>query len=269
MISARLDTKKFDQIMLGLHDALIKDGRHGDANKLLKQQTRLFSLSAVQTTPPKNRKQGAGAVSSDLKHLFTAVNDDLLLEVGSEYGRDNIDGWITKKDGSVLNLIWDTIADNTNQMASVHRKYRSKSSGRVRTGIRPRKGVWQSRAVVSHSDRKRYIRDKQKMVGWLKASWAEAAIKLGQTRGITSFVRKHHPSPDSVLRLGNINRVAYPEAIVGSNAGGNRRIEDKIHTVFAKRLQAMARQTRLILRNYKRDAESGRRPRSKVKAITA
>ena len=163
----------------------------------LRQESRLMAVSlAHETQPYGNDKSaqalGQAAVNRDVRRLFATPQEAFALVLAQD-GQALADEFyvltsqgkpadaqalLQNKSGSKVRGV--PIADTPDP--AIHRAGRM-SNGRARNRI--------SQIVLNPKARDRYIKQKQRLVGFAKSGWATCARILGGTRGIPGWVSRN------------------------------------------------------------------------------
>lgn len=249
------DDVRFQVAINGLHDALIGDGRDGDAAFVVENQARIFLKKAIQLTPPKNKMQGEQAIEDDLKHIFTPADVDFLLyEFGGSRGY--VDQWFTNKKGEKVHAQFDALDIHGAGMAKYHAEKRN-ARGRIPSGkSRGNKigELWRAGYVVSYDAFTDYKRKIKERVGMRKSGWLKAYIAIGGKM------------PDWIMRqarralggvVNNLGAKGKPSILMSSHAPGAKDDQRMLATAFNYQAGAMERHITLIVNNYGRDIKLG------------
>lgn len=139
---------------------------------------RLLAIELINSTPPRNKKQGENAVKNDLERLFSQADTGFIDTVGAEHGLTNVDAWYARKarDGK-LNLKWDRLDVNGQGMRQHHLR-NVNNRGRVTRIIQHQFSEsfgnvleWRAKYVVSKEDFAAYLKKRQARVGSMRAGW--------------------------------------------------------------------------------------------------
>ncbi len=259
MLTADIDTTRFNTVMESLHDALIGQGK--DVSTLLRDEHKRLTRTIVNftaPTPASGAKQtGELAVKKDLYSLISEAGPDLIDRVGSKYGLNNISAW-----SGNTHLIWDHLDPNGTQLAELHNEYRQRSSGRPYRFRKIREGEWRSRIVVEKGRREPYVKLVQSHVGRWKAKWAYGATQLGDR--YPSWITRHfgYVANKSVIQF---DLSSDNQFITFGGRGPNfRRDLFKIKGAMTFRARVIERRIKLIVSGYAKDVAQGIRIQTKA-----
>lgn len=242
-----------------LHDALIGAGQPGDAATVLEDEFRLWMKQVTRLTPPRGfgtdaKKQGEDAIKRDLSKIFTPVNEELLNDIGSQFGVDGIDQWITGSKGDKLHLVWDKIDPTGKGIQDFHRAHQD-NRGRVRKGLKGTAvNVWRALYVVSFADFAAYLNKILSHVGRRKAPWAMAYSRLGGA--VQNWIARHFGASVDGAFLNDISNQTNPSITAWNWAPGIRDDERILRDSKRIRTEAMKRRLTLILSGYSKDVAS-------------
>lgn len=259
------------QMLNDLHDALVGSGRMGDAATVLEDEFRLAMKQIINLTPPPGlgqaaRSQGEKAVTRDLSKLFTPVDEEMLNIIGSQFGVDGIDRWITDTDGGKQHLIWDKLDPTGTGIETFHHANQNR---RGRTINAKRKGrgqpFWYAAYVVSKTDFLPYLQKLISHVGRRKAGWAAAYESVGGK--VQRWISRHLPTPGGrvVNMLSNKGKPSITAFNMAPGIGDDQRI---VADALRIRREAMAKRLKLILSGYSRDVANGIRISNKARKST-
>ena len=270
-----VDTSGWDLLRQDLTLALKKD-----SSVVLADESRLLVKQLISFTPPtigssSNRagtktgsparaadlKTGEAAITHDLSRVFTGVSDELLSTIGSAHGVQNIDAWLTKKDGSKVNLKWGQIDANGSGIKEFHRKNMNRR-GRTHSLKKTRSGEsWNAAYVVSFEDLAAYKAKLLSRIGRMKAAWASLYIQLGGS--LPSWVTRHLPTPKGYA----VNQIFTnnPSAEITNMAPGIGDFASDVRNALRAREQAMAKRLKLVISGYSKDVANGIRVQNKAR----
>jgi hypothetical protein len=245
----------------------LREATGKDAAVILHDEFRLLMKQIITLTPPHGLGQsalaaGEGAVKSDLGKAFQPVDEELLNEIGSKFGVDGIDTWITgKSSGDKIHLLWDRLDPSGEGMSDFHQKHRD-SRGRVR-GVRKKViGAWAASYVVAKQDFAEYLKKILSHVGRRKAGWAVAYMELGGK--VQEWIRRHVNSGangDVEIRLSDPNNMRISAF---NSSPGIKDDERIIRDAQRVRREAMAKKLALIISCYSKDVAQKIRPRRRA-----
>lgn len=259
MITREIDASRLRERFYELREALIGQGKAGDAATLVEDESRLFCRQVVVATPPyglgsASRNQGEKAVRGDLKKIFTPVEDEMLQTIGSQFGVANIDHWITTASGKRLRLDWQRLDPTGQGMKAFHRKNRNRygRTGNL-NGKASKADTWFSAYVISKKDFADYKNKILARVGRRKAAWAKSFVAMGGT--VQRWIAKHLDGAKGHFfsQLTGNN----PTITMSSSAAGVAGDEHIIQSALKIRYQSIGRRIRLITSGYAKDVASG------------
>lgn len=256
----------FEKTMGDLEMALSAAGRLSDANTVVEDQARLFLKMCLGLTPPKNQKQGQGAISRDIGKLFTPVDFNFLQNVASEHGYNHVKAWLTDGAGEKYELDWDLIDTHGYRMESFHksqRGYRGRT-GRHNFNRGKVEGKWRAAMVVPYETLANYRKQLFKRVGWMKSGWVKAWNIIGERS--PRWIQRHAPSAPGAV-LSELHIVGKPRIVITNRARGISVMNRTVQSAMVIRRQAMVRQIKLIVSGYARDIASGMKVTRKAKRI--
>lgn len=228
-----------------------------DARDVMLDQHRLWNNDFIRLTPPKTLAQGRKAVGRDINKLFIPLSSrEVLRFFAEEFGTKTSRGGVSAKNtkaaarrnlpGVIFN--WD---GNPSRIKAWHQKHRRKGSGRVAFRSRPvrtiRDWTFASGMYVPQAKLNKYIRERQRNVGILKAGWIPAANLFGAK--IPAFVRRQGKiagsAQDAMGRDGSgfflsVNRVPWNRKLESIVKLAGRRRERDIEMNLSKRIQQLA-----------------------------
>lgn len=249
------DDVRFQVAIAGIRDALIADGRQGDAANIIEDEARRFLKKAVQLTPPKNKMQGEQAVEDDLKHVFTPADADFLLyEFGGSRG--NVDQWFTNKKGEKVHAQFEALDIHGAGMKKFHAMQRN-ARGRTMRGLsRGNKTgeLWKARYVVSYDALADYARKIKARVGMRKSGWLRSYNELGGK--LPSWIQRQISRALGGV-VNNLGVKGKPSILMSSHAPGAKDDQRMLAAVLRSRAVAIERRFRLIMNHYAWDIKSG------------
>lgn len=233
-----------------------------DFTEMLKNEVRLFLLEGIRKMWPRNKKQGEERVAKDLNKLFTHVGDEFLSGVGSEHGIQNIDTFVTFKNGIVKRLIWDRIDYTGSGMYRFHQENRDER-GRVKKGFRTsqNKDTWRGRYVVPTEVFQDYSARAEKRVGNAKAGFIPALNAVAPTEVVPDWISRHSGRAPGTVTHNLAATSDNPFIIIVNRAAGIRLMEPVLKATFKTRAQALSRRLRRARQGIIDDVTAGRRIR--------
>ena len=223
-----------------------------DARQVMLDQMRLWTIDLIKSFPPKNSSQGKRAVKSDIQRIFipvdsgsfAAVKEWALIVGGQELGRA-----FKSKTGSVYGVEKRFFDFSGDKIPAHHRRFRTKDGRVTRAGTFTRDiGRWKfvDKVVTKQSILNRYIKEKQKNVGILKAGWVPALTYFAAVSGgvfkAPVFVKKIAKSKQSggfVDRFGK-DGTGFLEAI--NSVPWSKRHKSILNFTLNKRKRDVSRQ---------------------------
>lgn len=198
MFTAEIDTKGLNLLM----SRFAKESRKG-IDEVIEQQMGMIVGGLIAMTPPgaskgqamndrggitaAAKKKGEGRIRADIVTLFptTRMKEPKvwgLIENGYYWGT-----------GRGRKKIID-YASSIHDLRRVHKAARSKSSGRVRTGL-----SGQNMAMTTAALRNAYAKEQIKKVGILNAGWLKASGRLKTAKRATpAWITRHGAKPGGV-----------------------------------------------------------------------
>lgn len=243
-----------------LYDALAGAGRGSDCATILEDEARLFLKTAIALTPPKNKAQGENAVKSDLKKIFTPVEDVFAQYIASEFGTSGVDKWLTSpSDGRRYELKWDTLDVQGYGMDAYHERSRN-ARGRVPGRQLPKIAgkFWPAKYVVSQSAFASYLAKLKTHVGMRKSGWLRAYYEVGGK--LPSWIQRH-ASKGLGRVVNNLATPGKPSITMASHAPGALDDERVLREAFKIRIRVIGRRIKLLASGYAKDVASGMRIR--------
>lgn len=250
-MSTEVETKVLEDRIFELQEALGTAGKPSDLSDIVRDETRRLTEQIARFTPPQTGPVGKNAVTSDIASLFAAASPELIENVTGKNGDGPIDTFITTVKGDHVHLLWGKVVREEAELEKIHRANQN-SRGRIPKRKASPKGVWAVPYIVPAPLRNKYIAKIQKRVGRMKAAWGETLFKLGVSR-ITSFVKRHIPTPFAVSETEGLMHGDCPSVRFGSRAIGVNRQRQIVNSAVRVRGQAMAKRIKLILSGYNRD----------------
>tara|TARA_R110002126_G_scaffold165162_2_gene313003 strand:+ start:222 stop:1001 length:780 start_codon:yes stop_codon:yes gene_type:complete len=198
MITADVDTSRLHILM----SQFARESRKG-MDEIIKKQTATIVGHLISFTPPaktkgKNLTKGGG-ISKHAKELgenrmkaeINSLFPTTTLKSEEVWGMiENGFRWGTGRGAKKIGEYAESVAD----LKRVHRKSRSRTTGRVKTGT-----IGQNMALTKKSILNAYIKDQIKDVGMLNAGWLRAANELGTSkRQVPAWIRRHGNMPGGV-----------------------------------------------------------------------
>ena len=192
---------------------------------ICEDQLRLWASDMMRKTAPKKLSQGRATVSAGIGELFQPLDNvaaftswlDDLQKSGTETYRKLKSGKQSKMRISKKQLKAATLQN----MDAFHKAHRTENGG-VSLGNVNRQDAWGGKMIAPRAVVKRFERETQEMVGFLKAGWVPAvehySRRTNAASKIPSWVSRHAKrvgyTAGSISKDGNgfvaaINAVAY------------------------------------------------------------
>lgn len=257
-LSCEIIDKKFNDRMNEIHDALIGQGRSGDAATVVQDEARLFLKQVINLTPPPGlgtaaKKQGEAAIGRDLMKIFTPVNEELMNTVALvHHGTTGIDAWFETA-GKPMHVQWDRIDPSGAGMKAWHNQNRD-SRGRTRELKRGRGTAWYAPYVVRREDFAAYRDRIVSHVGRRKAAWAKSFVELGGK--VQGWIDRHVSGARGLI-INNLDVKNHPSVTMINSSVGISGDAHIVQSALRIRYEAMGRKLRLIVSGYASDVARG------------
>lgn len=239
------------QQVKNLFDGIARNTRQSTPD-LLESVAGLWATDLVRQTWPKKLSDGTKRVAKDIGRVVMEKDADVLAEWEAVAGGVTFPARVfRRKDGTVYAVENSLIMFDGSKLGQHHESLRSQTTGRVtRAGDYDRSiGRWKfvNRAVVPGGVKRKFIRDKQKSVGRLKAGWS-AGVERFKGKA-PSWVTRHGRSESAVIdtldrltlrgEIGIENRVPYAERKIRGivELTLRKRVKDLTGGFYAKRWQ--------------------------------
>jgi hypothetical protein len=192
---------------------------------IAEDQLRLWATDMMKKTAPKKLKDGLFTVAKGIAELFVPLDNaaalthwlDALQQSGTDIYRTTKTGKVSKMKISQKQLKAATL----NNARAFHKAHRTKKGG-VKLDKRDKKSAWGGKMLMPRAVYKRFERDTQKHVGFLKAGWVPSVRyysgRTNKSTNIPAWIRRHSKKVGYVAgkidKDGNgfvaaINNVAY------------------------------------------------------------
>src|SRR5438552_12436666 len=126
MITPVLTTDRLTEAISSLREAMIGAGQ--DCANILRDEHKMLTRTIVNFTPPTpaaNAKWlGEMAVARDISKFVSEAEPELIDKIGSKYGIENINTYVTKSDGTRLPIVWDHLDPTGARLNEYHQLYR-------------------------------------------------------------------------------------------------------------------------------------------------
>lgn len=270
MITATVNAEGYRRAMAGLSDAFMATGRVNDSMMIVKNRSRKLCETVIKLTPPKNKGKGVGAVKRDLigkRQIFVFADQFLENSFVREDGnvhlfasRNGYRNYATPK-----NFKPDASESDLN---AFHRS-RLTRKGKIRKGHwRPRgKDIEWSFMIARKRTVLRYVKTKTRAVGRMKGSFGKAFLALGGQ--LNAWLTGHATGNRRAILRDDLKKPNRPTFTFGSTARGVSRIDHFLQKAMIKQMNAMKRETKLVLSGYSRDIKNKMRPRKHAKPVAA
>lgn len=257
MMTVSVDSRKFNDQLSALHDALVGSGQSSDIAALIKDEARLLLKEVLKFTLPlkknttSDRKQGEKAVERDIYRSMRVPKEE-------DFKNEKVKKLIRRRDTEGFRKF----VENSDKMKDwkvgtfspdLHKAARN-SRGRVTS---QRKVIVLERQKVA-----RYVKETQKRVGYMRSGWLSAARMVGLNVK-TPWVARH--SNRHAVAINSLTG-GRPSVTIGNTTSGVGQIRQAFDRAVKTRQFKMAARTRLILSGYAKDIAAGIRPRKGVNA---
>ena len=202
MFTAQVDTTKLNLAMA----KFAKESRQ-DLDEVMEKEAGTIVGGLIAMTPPGKKsgtnmtdrggiamsakKLGEATIRADIASLFPTTKDVGLKKAQIQGMIENGFEWGTGRGRKKLNKFSDSVAE----LKSHHARFRSKATGRVKTG-----SVGQNMVVTRAGIRNEFIREQIKRVGILNAGWLRAAKQLKTAKRATpAWITRHGDKPGSAI----------------------------------------------------------------------
>lgn len=225
--------------------------------KLVDQQVKLFisdprgKTGMVQLTPPSGKgvtgtpakKRGEAVVASDINKVYaTAAETYLAIAEQSEAAASGFWFAVMKGDIAEAQRIVSVAGGRWRNVRigefnkSFHAQSRNKNTGRVRRHV-------PAQILTNHRVLQKYIREKQKQVGYLASGWSSAATKFGAS--VPLWIRRHGGTSRHSIKSGRNQYLVTLSSHVGFQQDRTRR---RAQYALRYRINAIERRYRHVQR---------------------
>jgi len=220
-------------------------------------QLRLWTADMLRKTPPEKLSEGRATVEAGVAELFRPLETQAAFEHWKERLQKQSSDLITyTKRGKMRISRQQMKAESLRQMRTIHKAARTRRGGVSKRRAIKRAGnlAFSGELPVSQANYRAFLRQKQKMIGWLKAGWLPAheyyARRVHAASKGSAWVRRH--SRPKGYPQGQINKDGNGfVAAVNAVAYANTRIsQDRL-----VELTQGARQRDLVRGGFKRMAD--------------
>jgi hypothetical protein len=263
----QVDVSGLGFLMNGINHALIGTGGDGDLSKLTKDETRLLAVEIAGQVGPRTQAVGEKKIKRDVAHFLTTAFEN----IEGEHRRGDGVTWITAGPHFLTGVrtedyFGDQVDPDMIRGKTVTSEYQSRvheSRPRyVELGTRGSQHVrLLDRMVVSQSGKAAILARLYSHVGRMKASFMATAIALGHTT-CPQWIRRHIPSPKSILDQSQMTHVASPSITFGSTSRGVGNFKPNVKRAVKNRAAKMKVKLRNILFGISNDVHAKRVPRS-------
>ena len=220
----------------------------------LRQEARLMAVSlATQTQPFGTGSEGQGkgqaAVERDVSRLFATPSTAYSAILGKDGPKLAREFYVLTSQGKPSDAQHLLSERSSSAMAGL--PIGTKVNPDIHSAYGPGKGTGRRTAkqiVIDAKSRERFIKQKQRLVGFAKSGWASCARSLGGTRGIPGWVSRNKGpgsvvdnsraaiNPTIILRneVGYIDKVLTPAGIANAYQIGRRRVEKMMEIALRK-----------------------------------
>lgn len=230
--------------------------------EVVREQAGLFCKDMVKytrpfTTPSKgdsaaSKKVGLSNVNNSLYTIFRPLKLATKEQVASIGDPAVFKMWNKRNGGdSVRKMRWEAFqakyggkkqvqfigAGDTDKMKSIHTSLRLDNG---RGGLKPsaRKSKEPFAIIEKESDLKRYVREKQKQVGFLKSAYYHAALRIGAKETFPAWARLSEAAVNAIAQDESGKRM-MPEITVGNVIGNKLNNESNLRMALNHRAYAM------------------------------
>jgi hypothetical protein len=270
MMTVNINSKKLNEQLAYLHDAMIGSGRTGDMATLIKDETRLLIQQAIKLTLPVASARSNGSAANDStnkKQGLTAVARDIgramFVPKETAWKSKSIKKMIRDEDGDAFANFISRVPKMKAWKVEAFSKDLHQSKRDSRGRIQHQKKVF----VMQHNAVMKYIKETQKHVGHLRSAWLGSAARAGiQGVKATAWVRKNSNSGNI-----GINRLtgSTPSVVIGVTSKGIGASTAAFKRALARREWAIRAKIRLILSGYAKDIAAGIRPQRRSGGLNA
>lgn len=203
---------------------------NADSVLLLKEEMRLLLRDVIRFTPPNNKKQGEGAIGGDLfggkRIRRSSGGRESSIGIFQRIGKSSLVpprkngetvgvrlGWEGSKTIRIMRKFWKPNA-SLSEMEAFHKRFQNPRTGRTGVVSRSTVGRWkvQDQMWVSDSAASAYFKSLASRVGFTKAGWLKAAIRVGLN--VPGWISRHvayargdyNPPTGKKLEIEAINR---------------------------------------------------------------
>lgn len=249
-----------------------------DMPEALRKQGRLLALQCARSSPPRKdnssprpssdgqaesaRRDAFTRIDRSLRKIFSVGGTNFVEHIAKIHGTTGINVWLTQKNAVRVNLQWDQILFNPEQMRDFHfahvKNGRPQKTWRVWKGSKSASSKWQAKAVVCREDAVKYAEQVKANLGRVRASWAIPYLRLGgaqkQDWKIPKWVEKHISGAKGIVNDANLKGM-NPELIIGSNAKGVGLLKPLMIFALRARMAAMKTDMGLYIKGTKKRFE--------------
>lgn len=243
-----------------LHDFSLVMGK--SFGEVVREQAGLFCQDMVKytrpfTTPSKgntadSKKVGLRNVNNSIYTIFRPLNRATKEQVASIGDPTVFKMWNRRNGGdNVRKMRWEAFqakyggkkqvqfigAGDTSKMKGIHTSLRLDAG---RGGLKPsaRKSKEPFAIVEKESDLKRYVREKQKQVGFLKSAYYHAANRIRSKETFPAWARISAASVNAIA-IDEAGKPMMPEITVGNTIGNKLNNESNLRMALNHRAYAM------------------------------
>jgi hypothetical protein len=261
VITSQVDASKMKLLMADLQQVLIKSN-NSDASEVVGDESRRLALECYRMAPPKSQAALNKSIEKSVKSFFQPQFKKTLLK--KKQGKGDLQ-WLVAGPKFLLGIQpANNLTTGGVDALRLHRKLRGRkvNFGKARTELGIVKHSRQrafriNRLLIPRKDYAALVKNLKSRAGRFKASWAETASLLGETK-FPGWVTRHFPTPKSIHQLEQL-RSDNPTVTFGSRAPGVRHQTAKVHAAMQRRIHAIKARIKHILRGYKKDVANRQR----------
>lgn len=269
MITADVDIRGFSRFIEGLQNSLIGTGQDGDLMAVVKSEARQLAMEISREVGPKRKEQVEKTIKRNAKYVFApgpevtfeqSKRKSSVFETGITWLYAGSRFLVGVRDGDLQSQMSLDAMQKSFEEARKANYPRGKAWTQL--GMRGKQHVlrW-NRTITTRERFDALLRATSARIGRLRATFAFAAFKLGQTR-IPAWVSTHFSAVEAegtaifrVAGTGNTFAIEF-----GSRAPGvatNPAITKKINHAIENRKHQLLEKTKKVLQGYTYDWNTG------------
>lgn len=269
MYTVEFDMRGYSRFVEALQNSLIGTGQEGDLFAVVKSEVRQLSMEISREIGPETKEKGAKKIEKDVKKVFGAGPETSFEQTKRK--PMTLETGITWLYAGPSFLVGVRDEDLQPQMPAdaMRRELQTQRAagfprGKARTllGKRGKQNVlrW-NRTITTRERFAGLITSVSGRVGRLRAKFAYAAHKLGQTR-IPAWISAHFPAVEgdasAIYRfVGSGPSVAIEFGARAPGVASNPEIQKKIHHAIENRKHKLLEKTKKVLQGYTYDWNTG------------